>query len=140
MSGPKRNENCRLPDGSYSVLDIIEYFENIIKKHETVASSNLPIRIYGNKIENTITFKIKTGLYLDLLSPEIMKLLESTKSKIIKDENSESISHLENTEIVLVYINILTMIINKILEFCIRLLPIFRLVNYWIFHLKILYF
>ena len=139
MSGPKRNENCRLPDGSYSVLDIIEYFENIIKKHETVAN-NLPIRIYGNKIENTITFKIKTGLYLDLLSPEIMKLLESTKSKIIKDENSESISHLENTEIVLVYINILTMIINKILEFCIRLLPIFRLVNYWIFHLKILYF
>ena len=59
-----------------------------------------------------------------------MKLLESTKSKIIKDENSESISHLENTEIVLVYINILTMIINKILEFCIRLLLILRLVNY----------
>ena len=139
MSGPKRNENCRLPDGSYFVLDIIEYFENIIKKHETVAN-NLPIRIYGNKIENTITFKIKTGLYLDFLSPEIMKLLESTKSKIIKDENSESISHLENTEIVLVYINILTMIINKILEFCIRLLLILRLVNYWIFHLKILYF
>ena len=139
MSGPKRNENCRLPDESYSVLDIIEYFENIIKKHETVAN-NLPIRIYGNKIENTITFKIKTGLYLDFLSPEIMKLLESTKSKIIKDENSESISHLENTEIVLVYINILTMIINKILEFCIRLLLILRLVNYWIFHLKILYF
>ena len=139
MSGPKRNENCRLPDGSYSVLDIIEYFENIIKKHETVAN-NLPIRIYGNKIESTITFKIKTELYLELLSPEIMKLLESTKSKIIKDENSESISHLENTEIVLVYINILTTIINKILEFCIRLLLILRLVNYWIFHLKILYF
>ena len=56
-------------------------------------ANNLPIRIYGNKIENTITFKIKTGLYLDFLSPEIMKLLESTKSKIIKDENSESISH-----------------------------------------------
>ena len=129
MSGPKRNENCRLPDGSYSVLDIIEYFENIIKKHETVAN-NLPIRIYGNNIESTITFKIKTGLYLELLSPEIMKLLESTKSKIIKDENSESISHLEITEIVLVYINILTMIINKILEFCIRLLLILCLVNY----------
>ena len=34
-----------------------------------------------NKIENRITFKIKTGYYLELLIPESMKLLGSTKSK-----------------------------------------------------------
>ena len=45
MSGPKRNEDFGLPDGPYSVLNIPEYFENIIKKHEAMAE-NLPIRIY----------------------------------------------------------------------------------------------
>ena len=38
-----------------------------------------------NKIENRIMFKIKTGYYFELLMPETMKLLESTKSKITKD-------------------------------------------------------
>ena len=37
------------------------------------------IRIYISKIQNRITFKIKTGYFLKLLTPEIMKLLESTK-------------------------------------------------------------
>ena len=37
---------------------------------------------YVNKIENRITFKIKTGHYLDLLTPETMILLGSTKIKI----------------------------------------------------------
>ena len=53
--------------------------------------------IYVNKIENTITFKIKTGCYLELLLPEPMKLLGSTKSKISKDGNSENLPHLEIT-------------------------------------------
>ena len=47
---------------------------------------NPSIKIYINKIENRITFKIKTGYYLELLTSETMKLLGSTKSKIIKDE------------------------------------------------------
>ena len=38
--------------------------------------------IYVNKIENRITYKIKTGYYLELLMPETMILLWSTKSKI----------------------------------------------------------
>ena len=38
-------------------------------------------------MENRITFKIKTGYYLELLTPETMKLLGSTKSKITKDRN-----------------------------------------------------
>ena len=61
---------------------------------ETV-TDNLPIMIYVNKIENRITFKIKTRCYLELLMPETMKLLGSTKSKISKDKNGESVPHLE---------------------------------------------
>ena len=54
------NEEFQLTDGSYSVSDIQDYFEYIIKKHETV-TDNPSIKIYINKIENRITFKIKTG-------------------------------------------------------------------------------
>ena len=57
-------------------------------------------------IENTITFKIKTDYYLELLTPEKMKLLGSTKSKINKDENGGNVPHLEITEVVLVHCNI----------------------------------
>ena len=73
--------------------DIQDYFEYILRKHEAIID-NLPIRIYVNKIENRIMFKIKTGYYVDLLTPETMKLLESTKNKITKDKNGGSISPL----------------------------------------------
>ena len=66
----------QLPDGSYSVSDIQDYFKYIIKKHETV-TDNPPIRIYINEIENRITFRMKARYYLELLMPEA---LESTKS------------------------------------------------------------
>ena len=59
------------------------YFEYIIKKHETV-TNNPSIMIHINKIENGITFKIITVYYLELLVPETMKLLGSTKNKIKK--------------------------------------------------------
>ena len=39
-----------------------------------------------NKIENRITFKIKTGCYLELLTPETNKLLGSTEHKITKNK------------------------------------------------------
>ena len=45
---------------------------------------NPSIGIYRNNIENIITFKIKTGYYLQLWTPETKKLLGSTKSKITK--------------------------------------------------------
>ena len=51
------------------------------------------MRIYANKIENRITFKIKNGYYLELLTPETMKLLGSTESKITKDKNDENVLH-----------------------------------------------
>ena len=62
--------------------------------------------IYVNKIENRITFKIKIGYHLELLMPETMKLLGSTKSKITKDENGENVPHLEIIEVVLIHRNI----------------------------------
>ena len=54
-----------------------------MKKHgeKTVHPS---VIIYINKTENRITFKIKAGYYLELLTPETMKLLGCTKSKIKK--------------------------------------------------------
>ena len=71
------NDKFESLDGSYSVSDIQDYFEYIIKKHDTV-TGNSPIRIYENKIENRIIFKIKTGYYFELLTPETMKLFRST--------------------------------------------------------------
>ena len=58
---------------------------------------NSSIRIYVNKIENRMTFKIKRGYYLELLSPETIKLLESTRSKITKNKNGENFPYLEIT-------------------------------------------
>ena len=54
---------------------------------------NSPIKIYVNKIENIITFKIKTGYYLELLTPQKIKLLGNTKNKITKDKNREIVPH-----------------------------------------------
>ena len=76
------------------LMDNILYFEYIFKIHETVTDNPL-IRIYVNKIENRISFKIKTGYYLEILTTQTMKLLESVTSKIIKDENGENVPHLE---------------------------------------------
>ena len=53
-----------------------------------------------------VTFKIKNGYSLELLTPETMKLLGSTKSKITKDKNGQNVTHLEITELVLVHCNI----------------------------------
>ena len=64
------------------------------------------VQIYVNKIENRITFKIKNGYSLELLTPETMKLLESTKNKITKDKNGENVPHLEIAEVVLIHCGI----------------------------------
>ena len=58
------------------------------KKHETL-TENAPIQIYPNKIKNIIVFKIKTGYKLELLTPETLRLLESTKKDVDADKNSE---------------------------------------------------
>ena len=62
--------------------------------------------MYINRIENRITFKIKNGYYLELLTPETMKLLGSTENKITKDKNGENVPNLEIVELVLVHCNL----------------------------------
>ena len=70
-------------------------------------ADNPPTKIYVNKIENRNTFRIKTGYYyINRVTPETMKLLGSTKSKISKDKKCENLPHLELIEVVLVYCNI----------------------------------
>ena len=96
ISAPTWNDEFKLPDGSYSVSDIQDYFEYILKKHgENI--DNPSVKIYVNKIENRITFRIKNGYSLELLTSETIKLLESTGNKTTKDKNSENVPHLEIT-------------------------------------------
>ena len=54
---PTWNDTFDLPDGSYSIVDIQDYFEFIIKKHETL-TENPPVQIYPNKIKNRIQIEI----------------------------------------------------------------------------------
>ena len=103
ISAQTWNDKFELPDGSYSISDIQDYFKYISKKHgEDIDKPS--VQIYVNKIENRVTFKIKNGYSLELLTPETMKLLGSTENKITKD--SENVPHLEITEVVLVHCNI----------------------------------
>ena len=91
--------------GSYSICDIQDYFEFIIKKYDILAE-NPPIQIYPNKIKNTIVFKVKAGNNLEFLSPETMKLLGSTKRDVHKDKNGEDVPKLESVEVVLLHCNL----------------------------------
>ena len=106
ISAPTWNDTFDLPDGSYSIADIQDYFELIIEKHETL-TENPPAQIYPNKIKNRIVFKIKTGYKLELLSPEIMKIFGSTKKGVDQDKNGEDVPKLESVEVVLVHCNLI---------------------------------
>ena len=92
---PTWNDTFDLPDGSYTIDDIQDYFEFIIKKHEAL-TNNTPIKIYSNKIKNRIVFKIKNGYKLELLTLETLKLLGSTKN----------VPKLESVEVILVHCNL----------------------------------
>ena len=69
MSAQALDEEFELPDGSYSILDNQDNFEYIFKKHGE-KTDNPSIRIYLNKTENIITFRIKTTYFLELLTPK----------------------------------------------------------------------
>ena len=75
-----------------------DYFGYIIKKHETLTENSL-IKLYVNKRENRIIFKI----YLEILTYETMNLLGSTKNKVTKNENGKNVLHLEIAQVVLVH-------------------------------------
>ena len=105
ISAPTWNDTFDLPDGSYSIADIQDYFEFIIKKYETL-TENLPIQIYPNKIKNRIVFKIRTGYRQELLTPETVILLGSGKKEVDKDKDGKNVPKLKFVEIVLVHCNL----------------------------------
>ena len=98
------NDEFNLPNGSYSVSDIQDYLEYIIKKHETFAD-NPPVQIYVNKIKNRVVFKIKTGYKLELLTEETMQLLGSSRNVIDKNKDGEIVLRLETVDVVLGHCN-----------------------------------
>ena len=80
--------------------DIQDYFEYILKKHRENTDNPL-VKIYVNKIEYRITFRVKNGY-----SIETMKLLGNNENKITKHKNGKNALHLEITQVVLVHRNI----------------------------------
>ena len=89
-----------------SISDIQENFEYIFKKSgEEINDKNHSIKIYANKVVNRIMSKTKTECYLELLTPETMELLGSTKSKIAKYEDGKNASHFEINKVVLIHCN-----------------------------------
>ena len=83
ISAPTCNDAFYLPDGFYSIADIQNYFEFIIKKPKTL-TENPPVKIYPSKIKNRIVFKINIGYKSKLLSPETMKLVGVEKNTLTK--------------------------------------------------------
>ena len=80
------------------LYQIFKIILSTFKKKDEENIDNPSVKIYVNKIENRITFRIKNGYSLELLTPETMKLLGSTENKITKDKNGENVPHFEITE------------------------------------------
>ena len=87
-------------------MDIQDYFEYIIKKHETIKDLSSSVRIYPNRTNNRVIFKIKSGYKLELLSKETMSLLGSSSNTIDVDKDGEKAPKLESVEVVLVHCNL----------------------------------
>ena len=96
------------------MYQILKTILSIFKKRHGEKTDNSSIKLYVNEIENRITFKIKRGCYLELLTPDreynlkhftlkTMKLLGNTKIKITKNKNGENVPHLL---VVLIHCNI----------------------------------
>ena len=104
ISDPTWNDEFDLPDGSYFLSDMKDYYEYIIKKHENIEDIS-PIEIYINKIKTRFVFKIKANYKLKLLSKEARKLRRSTEKVIVKDKNDEHVLKLETVIVILMHCN-----------------------------------
>ena len=94
-----------MTDGSYSVSDVQDYIEFIIKKHETLTKIP-PIHVNINRTNNRLVFKIKNGFKLELQMPETTRLFDSTIKFIDKTKNVEEVPSLKVVEIVLIQCNL----------------------------------
>ena len=84
ISAPTWNDEFNLPDGSYSVYDIQDYFEYIIKKHEYIIKKHETI----NRRNNVIIRKLKIYYFIN------------------KNKDSEIVPRLETVEVALVHYNL----------------------------------
>ena len=107
ISSPTWSETFNLPDGSYEISDIQDYFLKMIQKHESTIKNNeeSPILIYPTEVKNRIVFKIKSGYKLELLSKETQKLL-GDEPLIDKDKSSKNVPQLDQVEYVLLHCNL----------------------------------
>ena len=108
MSEPTWSEDVTIPDGSYEISQIQNYFlDEVIKKHESNVKSNeqSPILIYANRILNRVSFRTKTGYKLELLTNETMRLLGDGPI-IDTTKNGENVPKLEIVRNVLVFCNL----------------------------------
>ena len=87
ITAPTWNDTFDLSDGSYSVPDIQDHFEYIIKNMKIYL--NPPVQIFVNKIKNRIVFKNESSYKLKLLSKETITLLGSTKKNDDQDKDGE---------------------------------------------------
>ena len=105
MSGPTWSEYVTIPDSSYEISQIQNYFlDEVIKKHESNVQSNeqSPILIYANRILNRVSFRIKAGYKLELLTNETMGLL-GDEPIIDTTKNDENVPRLIIVRNVLVF-------------------------------------
>ena len=108
LFGRNWSEDVTIPDGSYEISQIQNYFlDEVIKKHESNVKSNeqSPILIYANRILNRVTFRIKTGYKLELLTNETMRLLGDGPI-IDTTKNGENIPRLKSVRNFLVFCNL----------------------------------
>ena len=107
ISGPTWSETFDLPNGSYEISDIQDYFLKMIQKHESTIKNNeeSPTFIYPNEVKNRIVFKIKTGYKLELLTKETQKLL-GDGPLVDKNKNSKNVPQLDQVQYVLLHCNL----------------------------------
>ena len=86
----------------FSVPDIQNYFKYIIKKHKALTNKP-PIQKYVKRTQNRVSFKIKSGNYLELLTPTTMKIIGGTGKN---DELKTNVPQVGITEVLLVHCNI----------------------------------
>ena len=101
-----------LLDGPYSVSDNWDCFLNIIKKYETLTNKYTNSHTRPQNCESNY-IQIKTGYYLELLTPETSKVPGSIERRIRKGKNGENLSQLEITEVVLVHCKLLYLSVNE---------------------------
>ena len=128
LSGPTWSKDVTIPDGSYEIYQIQNYFlDEVIKENESGVKSNeqSPIWIYANIILNGVSFSIKTGYKLELLNNETMRLLGDGPI-IDTTKNGENVLRLENVRNVLVFCNLVQNVYLQDSKLSFSVVPISR--------------